>query len=109
MVPRGKGGGVLSLFVKAPQLDTVQAARRLQMYLLGHQPVIIVNHRQHVVVLILVLEFQWVVCLELFLHTMHQLAEGCVGPNQHCPRINIMAFDSKLIRTIELLIYKLSC
>jgi hypothetical protein len=50
-----------------------------------------------------------VVCLELFLHTMHQLAEGCVGPNQHCPRINIMAFDSKLIRTIELLIYKLSC
>lgn len=59
------------IIIKAPELHAIQGAHGFHVDLLRHQPVLVINHRQHMVVLVLVLELQGPIRLELFLHTLN--------------------------------------
>lgn len=87
------------IVVKAPEFHAIKTALGLHLNLLGHQPVVIIDHRQHMMVLVLVLEFERSICLELFLDLLQQFLQRRVDPDKNRPRVNVMALHAKLLRT----------
>lgn len=85
------------IVVKAPELHTIKSTLGFHLNLLGHQPVFVIDHRKHMVVLILVLEFERSICLELLLNLLQQFLKRCVDPDKNRPRVNVMALHAKLI------------
>lgn len=63
----------LIIIIKTPEFYAVQTTGRLHVHLLSHQPVLVVDHGQHMMVLVLVFELQWSIGLELFLNPLQQL------------------------------------
>lgn len=68
------------------------------MNLLGHQPVLVIDHREHMLVLILVFQFQGSFGLELFLDPLDQFFEWCVCPDKDRACVDVVAFHAKLFR-----------
>ena len=71
------------------------------MNLLGHQPVLVIDHREHMLVLILVFQFQGSIGLELFLDPLNQFFEWCVCLDEDCTCVDVVAFHTELFRKKE--------
>lgn len=86
------------LLIETPELHTIKASGGLHMNLLGHQPILVIDHREHMVVLILVFQFQGPFGLELFLDTLDQFFERCVCPDEDCACVDVVAFHAELFK-----------